>query len=88
MKFTGADIGRGAYGIFEVEYGGAPCVAREVASSLQSVSKGDDKVLQDSFLSKCHTWSRLHHPYIVQFIGVVKVIVHVLLKPLYLPLHV
>ena len=73
MKFTGTEIGGGAYGrVFEVEYEGTLCTAREV-DSLQSISifaQDDDKVLQDSFLSKCHTWSTLHHPCIVQFIGV------------------
>ena len=75
MKFTvtGTEIGGGAYGrLFEVEYEGTLCTAREV-DSLQSISifaQGDDKVLQDSFLSKYHTWSTLHHPCIVQFIGI------------------
>ena len=69
---TGMEIGGGAYGrVFEVEYKGTLCTAREV-DSLQSIfAQGDDKVLQDSFLSKYHTWSTLHHPCIVQFIGMV-----------------
>ena len=71
MKFTGTEIGDGAYGrVFEVEYEGTLCTAREV-DSLQSIfAQGDDKVLQDSFLNKYHTWSTLHHPCIVQFIGI------------------
>ena len=78
VKFTGTEIGGGAYGrLFEVEYEGTFCTAREV-DSLQSISifaQGDDKVLQDSFLIKYHTWSTLHHPCIVQFIGMIVVIV-------------
>ena len=74
VKFTetGTEIGGGAYGrVFEVEYEGTLCTAREV-DSLQSIFvQGDDKVLQDSFLSKCHIWSTLRHPCIVQFIGMV-----------------
>ena len=74
VKVTGTEIGGGAYGrLFEVEYEGMLCTAREV-DSLQSISifaLGDDKVLQDSFLSKYHTWSTLHHLCIVQFIGMV-----------------
>ena len=70
MKFTGTEIGGGAYGrVFEVEYEGTLCTAREV-DSLQSTAQGDDKVLQDSFLNKYHTWSTLHHPCIVQFVGI------------------
>ena len=68
------EIGGGAYGrVFEVEYEGALCTAREV-DSFQSISifaQGDDKILQDSFLNKCYIWSTLHHPCIVQFIGMV-----------------
>ena len=74
VKFTGTEISGGAYGrVFEVEYEGTLCTAREV-DPLQSISvfaQGDDKVLQDSFLNKCHIWSTLHHPCIVQFIGMV-----------------
>ena len=74
LKVTGTEIGGGAYGrLFEVEYEETLCTAREV-DSLQSISifaQDDDKVLQDSFLSKYHTWSTLHHPCIVQFIGMI-----------------
>ena len=72
MKFTGTEIGDGAYGrVFEVEYEGTLCTGREV-DSLQSIfAQGDDKLLQDSFVNKCHTWSTLHHPCIVQFIGMI-----------------
>ena len=76
VKFTGTEMGGGAYGrLFEVEYEGTLCTAREV-DSLQSISifaQDDDKVLQDSFLSKYHTWSTLRHPCIVQFIGMIVV---------------
>ena len=74
VKFTGTEIGGGAYGrVFEVEYKGTLCTAREV-DSLHSISifaQSDDKVLQDSFLNKYHIWSTLHHPCIIQFIGMV-----------------
>ena len=74
MKFTGTEIGGGAYGrVFEVEYEGTLCTAREV-DPLQSISilaQGDDKVIQDSFSNECRIWSTLHHPCIVQFIGMV-----------------
>ena len=75
VKFTETEIGDGAYGgVFEVEYEGTLCTAREV-DSLQSIfAQGDDTVLQDSFLSNYHTWSTLHHPCIVQFIGMIFVV--------------
>ena len=72
MKFTGTEINRGAFGrVLEVEYGGALCAAREVHSL---ISQGDDdkasgEALQDNFMKKCQIWSTLHHPCIIQFIG-------------------
>ena len=75
VKFMGMETDGGVYGrVFEVEYEGMLCTVREV-DLLQSISifaQGDDKVLQDSFLNKCHIWSILHHPCIVQFIAVSK----------------
>lgn len=75
VNFTGTEISHGAYRkVFEVEYEGTLCAAREVQSSsicAQGVEQTSDKILQDSFLHKCQIWSKLHHPCIVQFIGLV-----------------
>ena len=59
------DIGRGAYGrVFEVDYQGTLCAAKEVHALLLQFSQGDE-------LRKIKTdfWSTIHHPNIVQFLG-------------------
>ena len=71
MKFTKKEIDCGTYGkLFEVEYEGTLCAAKEIRSA--SVCKSpdiQDKVLRDNILNEYQTWSTLHHPCITQFIG-------------------
>ena len=75
LKFTGTEISRGTYGrVVEVEYEGTLCAAKEVMHSPvfdQSDERASVKILQDSFLSKCQIWRKLHHPCIIKFIGLV-----------------
>ena len=73
LKFTGTEISRGAYGrVVEVEYEGTLCAAKVLKHSpYQSDEEANIKVLQDSFLSKCQIWRKLHHPCIIKFIGMV-----------------
>ena len=68
---TGKEIGRGAYGrVFEVDYEGTLCAAKEVYALLLQLSQGDDlQKIKDDFLSECQIWSTLRHPCIVQFLG-------------------
>ena len=68
---TGKEIGRGAYGrVFEVDYEGTLCAAKEVHTLLLQYAQGDDlEKIKDDFLSECQIWSTLRHPCIVQFLG-------------------
>ena len=68
---TGKEIGRGAYGrVFEVDYEGTLCAAKEVhALLLQYAQSGDLQKIKDDFLSECQIWSTLRHPCVVQFLG-------------------
>ncbi|XP_065916222.1 uncharacterized protein [Dysidea avara] len=69
---TGKEIGRGAYGrVFEVDYQGTLCAAKEVHSILLewSQTEGRRKITTD-FLNECQIWSTIRHPCIVQFLGV------------------
>ena len=68
---TGREIGRGAYGrVFEVDYEGTSCAAKELHALLLQYSQGDDlQKIKDGFLSECQIWSTLRHPCIVQFLG-------------------
>ena len=74
---TGTEIGRGAYGrVFEVDYEGTPCAAKEVHALLLQSAKGSElQKIKDDFLSECQIWSTLRHPCVVQFLGSVILVV-------------
>ena len=65
-------LGRGAYGkVFTVKYLGLPCAAKEVHSLLlDGVSQEEKKAIKDGFIRECYHSSLIHHPNIVQFMGV------------------
>ena len=67
---TGKEIGRGAYGrVFEVDYEGTLCAAKEVHALLLQYAQGDNlRKIIDDFLNECQIWSTLRHPCIVQFL--------------------
>ena len=71
VNTTGKEIGRGAYGrVFEVDYAGTLCAAKEVhALLLQYAHVKDLQKIKDDFLSECQIWSTLCHPCVVQFLG-------------------
>ena len=65
-------LGEGAYGrVFEVQYAGKICAAKEIHSIFFRVSERDglDKIKRN-FFRECSIWSTLHHPNIVTLIGV------------------
>ena len=68
---TGKEIGRGAYGrVFEVNYEGIFCAAKEVHAPILQYARGDDlQKIKDDFLNECQIWSTLRHPCVVQFLG-------------------
>ena len=72
IKCTGVELGNGSYGkVFEVDYSGTLCAAKEVHSLLlQLASREGAAKLKDDFLRECHLWSTLRHPSVVQFLGV------------------
>ncbi|XP_065910235.1 uncharacterized protein [Dysidea avara] len=72
INLTGVEIGRGAYGrVFEVDYEGTLCAAKEVHTLLLQYAQGDElQKIKDDFLRECQIWSTLRHPCIVQFLGV------------------
>ena len=74
---TGKEIGRGAYGrVFEVEYEGTLCAAKELHALLLQYAQGDNlRKIIDDFLNECQVWSTLRHPSIVQFLGSVILVV-------------
>ena len=69
---VGEEIGRGAYAIVvEMRYRGLRCAGKQIHSELyRSASpEGKDAVLR-RFEEECEILSSLHHPHIVQFLGV------------------
>ena len=72
VRTTGREIGRGAYGrVFEVHVCGTPCAAKEVhATLIDNVSAGDFEAVKQTFLTECINSSRIHHPNVVQVLGV------------------
>ena len=70
VKPNGKDIGVGAYGrVYEVEYCGTTCAAKEVHSILVGIGEQFDAI-KEAFLTECVRSSSLSHPNIVHFLGV------------------
>ena len=69
---TGQELGRGAFGtVEEVEIPGATCAAKRIHESLLRLGTVEDaKSIADAFVRECLLMSTLHHPHIVQFLGV------------------
>ena len=72
VRTTGREIGRGAYGrVFEVQVCGTSCAAKEVHSNLiDNVGVRDFEAVKQTFLTECINSSRIHHPNVVQVLGV------------------
>jgi len=72
VRPTGRIIGKGAYGrVIEVYVYGTLCAAKEVHSSLiDNVSPWDFEAVKHTFLNECINSSRIHHPNVVQVLGI------------------
>ena len=72
IRCTGVELGNGSYGkVFEVDYSGTLCAAKEVHSLLLQLADREGAAkLKDDFLREYHLWSMLRHPYVVQFLGI------------------
>ena len=66
------ELGRGAYGrVYAVKYCQTICAAKEIHPILvEGVEQEDMQCTIDSFIKECQQCSTLHHPNIVQFLGV------------------
>lgn len=64
-------IHRETYGrIFEINYEGTPCAAKEVSLKHVDMYSSQIEKLKTDFLRECNMWNALHHPNIVQFLGI------------------
>ena len=75
---TEKEIGVGAYGrVFEVDYEGTLCAAKEIHALLLQYAKGNYlQKIKDDFHRECQIWSTLRHPCVVQFLGSVIISSH------------
>jgi len=66
------ELGRGAYGrVYAVSYCEMTCAAKEIHSILlEGQGEAEKRRTTEMFLSECHQCSKLHHPNIIQFLGV------------------
>ena len=69
---TGKSIGKGAYGrVIEVCAHGMLCAAKEIHSILlEGVDSEDFEHVKQSFLTECARNQALHHPNVVQMLGI------------------
>ena len=69
---TGKVIGKGAYGrVIEVYVHGTLCAAKEVHPILvEGVTRTEYETTKQSFLTECANASRIHHPNVVQVLGI------------------
>ena len=66
---TGRELGRGAFGrVGEVRIPGAVCAAKRIHDELLRTDNAAD--ITEKFVKECKLMSTLHHPHIVQFLGV------------------
>ena len=69
---TGREVGHGSYAVVkELEYHGLKCVGKKIHGILYESSTPHEKAaMLERFTGECELLSRLHHPCIVQFLGV------------------
>ena len=72
VLFTDAKLGSGSDAtVFEVDWNGTLCAAKRLHEILlEDQSAGGVAKLISNFEAECLTWSKLHYPGVVQFLGV------------------
>ena len=72
VRPTGKELGRGAYGMVEeVKIPGAICAAKIIHEALLRMGNEDEvRSITEKFVRECCLMSSLHHPHVVQFLGV------------------
>ncbi len=71
MRDTGRTVGNGSYAtVKELDFRGLKCVGKKIHSELYDNALPDERTeMLAKFSSECDLLSRLHHPCIVQFLG-------------------
>ena len=69
IKLTGKELGVGSYAtVFELEHGGRKCAGKKIHDVL--LKQGADTFVIRHFKDECQLLSKVHHPNIVEFLGV------------------
>ena len=69
IKFTGKELGLGSYAVvFELEYRGQKCAGKKIHDIL--LKQEADTFAARHFKDECQLLSKVHHPNIVEFLGV------------------
>ena len=71
IRDTGREVGRGSYAtVNEFDFRGLKCVGKRIHHGLIEDATTEEKVrMLSDFLRECKLMSQLHHPCIVQFLG-------------------
>ena len=67
------NVGEGSYGaVYSVTVDGFPCIAKKLHDVLRTPDASSESrtTVSEKFMDECKTLSRLHHPNIVQFMGI------------------
>jgi len=69
---TGREVGHGSYAVVkELEFQGLKCVGKKIHDILfNSATPQEQAAMLDRFAGECELLGGLHHPCIVQFLGV------------------
>ena len=69
---TGKEVGHGSYAVVkELEFHGLKCVGKKIHSILfDSATPQEQAAMLERFAAECELLGGLHHPCIVQFLGV------------------
>ncbi len=72
LRETGNVVGDGAYAtVKELDFRGLKCVGKKIHPILYELAKPEERAdMLQRFAAECELLSRLHHPCIVQFLGV------------------
>ena len=72
VRDTGREVGHGSYAVVkELEYHGLKCVGKKIHGILfESATPHEKASMLERFAGECELLSGLHHPCIVQFLGV------------------
>ena len=72
VRDTGREVGHGSYAVVkELEYHGLKCVGKKIHGILfESATPHEKAAMLERFAGECELLAGLHHPCIVQFLGV------------------